>query len=253
MSLPSRMCSFRCARAANSWSCVTMTIVMPSSALMRASRSMICRADLRVQVAGRLVGQQQLRLAGQRARDRHALLLPARELAGQVPHARGQPQLGQRLLDALLALGGRHAAVAQRHVDVVEHVQVGDQVEALEDEADLLVAQPRQALVGQPAHVLAVQPVLALVEVVQQARHRQERRLARARRPHDGHELAALDRHASRPPAPRSRPAPRGTPCARRACISSMGEAQRRFGRDGSGDGVIVIGTASYSTSKRHV
>ena len=35
---------------------------------------------------------------------------------------------------------GRHAAVAQGHVDVVEDIEVRDQVEGLEDEADLLVA-----------------------------------------------------------------------------------------------------------------
>ena len=46
-----------------------------------------------------------------------------------------------------LALGRGEAAVAQRHVDVVEQVQVGDQVEALEDEAELLVAQARARVV----------------------------------------------------------------------------------------------------------
>ena len=37
-----------------------------------------------VEVAGRLVGQQQRRLVDQRAGDGHALLLPARELVGMV-------------------------------------------------------------------------------------------------------------------------------------------------------------------------
>ena len=99
----------------------------------------------RVEVAGRLVGQQQARLAGQRARDRHALLLAAGQLGRVVLHARAQAHAGQRLLDAAPALGGVEAAVAQRHVDVVEQVEVGDQVEALEDEADLLVAQRASA------------------------------------------------------------------------------------------------------------
>ena len=58
-----------------------------------------------------------------------------------------RPDALERVLDALLALGAREAAIAQRHVDVVEQVEVGDQVEALEDEADLLVAQLRARLV----------------------------------------------------------------------------------------------------------
>jgi hypothetical protein len=60
----------------------------------------------RVQVAGRLVGQQQLGAADQGAGDGHALLLPARELRRQVAHARGQAQVGQHLLDAPGPLAG---------------------------------------------------------------------------------------------------------------------------------------------------
>ena len=40
----------------------------------------------------------------------------------------------------LPALGRLHAAVGERQLDVLEHRQVADQVEALEDEADLAVA-----------------------------------------------------------------------------------------------------------------
>src|SRR3546814_17134734 len=42
---------------------------------------------------------------------------------------RAQPHLPQRLLDPAPALGGVHAAVAQRHVAVVEQVEVRDQVD----------------------------------------------------------------------------------------------------------------------------
>ena len=54
----------------------------------------------RIEVAGRLVGEQEARLAGERARDRDALLLAARELRRQVLHARGEADELQRLLDA---------------------------------------------------------------------------------------------------------------------------------------------------------
>ena len=72
-----------------------------------------------------------------------------------------QADAAERVLDAPLALGRVEAAVAQRHVDVVEQVEVGDEVEALEDEADLLVAQARARVVVEAAHIDAVEQVLA--------------------------------------------------------------------------------------------
>ena len=50
----------------------------------------------------------------------------------------------ERFDHALAALGLGHAvAVGQRQLDVLEHGQVADQVEGLEDEADLAVADAR--------------------------------------------------------------------------------------------------------------
>ena len=50
------------------------------------------------------------------------------------------PTRSSAALHALLALGGAHAAVGERQLDVLEHREVADQVEALEDEPDLAVA-----------------------------------------------------------------------------------------------------------------
>ena len=121
-----------------------MMMVVPISLMLLEQVHDLARHQ-RVEVAGGLVRQHQLRVAGERARDGHALLLAARELRRDVLHARGQADDLQRVGDALVALRGLHAAVAQRHVDVVVDVEVGHQVEALEDEADLLVAQRASA------------------------------------------------------------------------------------------------------------
>src|SRR5690606_34291845 len=64
------------------------------------------------------------------------------------------------------------------------------QVEALEDEADLLVAELAALVVGQAAHVLAVEPELAAGEGLQQAGDVEEGGLAGARWPGDGDEFA---------------------------------------------------------------
>ena len=49
----------------------------------------------------------------------------------------------ERFRDALLTLRGAHAAISQRQLNVLVNRQVADQVEALEDEADFAVSDPR--------------------------------------------------------------------------------------------------------------
>ena len=155
-----------------------------------------------VEVAGWLVGQEEGRVAGDGARDGDALLLAAGELRGHVLHARAQAHQIKRAADALAPVGRVHAPVAQRHVDVVEDVQVRDEVEALEDEADALVAQLRARIIGQLAHVGAIELVDARLEVLQQPRDVQEGGLAGAGGAGDGDELPAPS-----PPGEKSRSA----------------------------------------------
>ena len=80
-------------------------------------------AVLRIQVARGLVGQQNRRLAAHRARHGDALLLAARELAGQVLGAVRHAHALERRRHALLALGRAHAAVGERQLDVLEDVR----------------------------------------------------------------------------------------------------------------------------------
>ena len=100
-------------------------------------------AVLRIQVSGRLVGQQDRRIAGQRARHGHALLLTAGELRGIVLHAVRHAHALQRFLHALLALRRRHAAIGERQLDVLVNGEIADQIESLEDEADFAIADAR--------------------------------------------------------------------------------------------------------------
>ena len=65
---------------ASSWSCVTITQVTPTLLMMLLQLELGLRAQLAVERAQRFVEQQQLRALGQAARQRHALLLAAREL-----------------------------------------------------------------------------------------------------------------------------------------------------------------------------
>jgi hypothetical protein len=110
--------------SASSWSCVTNTggeaellVQVPEPAPERL-------AHLRVERAEGLVQQQQLRLDRERARERHALALPARELGRvAVRHALELHALEQ-FRDALGALGAARPVAPALHPeperDVVE-------------------------------------------------------------------------------------------------------------------------------------
>jgi hypothetical protein len=106
---------------------------------------------------------------------------------------RSELDLLERRLRALLPLARGHAGVDERQLDVVERRGARQQVEGLEDEPDLLVADARQLVVVHRAHLLAVQEVGALRRRVEAADEVHQRGLAGTRRAHDGHVLALLD------------------------------------------------------------
>src|SRR5207249_3003114 len=74
---------------------------------------------LRVEVAGRLVAQDDLRTAKQRSRDGDALALAARQLDRHVALPIGDAQPAQQI-DGALALGADALAEERRREDVVE-------------------------------------------------------------------------------------------------------------------------------------
>ena len=124
-----------------SW--VTMTMVMPASRLSAVSSVHDVAAGRRVEVAGRLVGEDDLRAGDDGPRDGDALLLAAGKLVGVVAGAVGQADLVERLERQAPPLGGRHAAIDQRQLDVLDRRGARQQVEALEDEADEMAAEQR--------------------------------------------------------------------------------------------------------------
>jgi hypothetical protein len=146
-----------------------------------------------VQVAGGLVRQQDGRGHHESAGDGDALALAARQLVRAVVDALAQLDHLQRLAGAGETLFLGDAGVDERQLHVVQRGRARQQVEGLEDEADLAVAHGRQLVVVHLGHHVAVQHVAALRGRVQAADDVHERRLARARRPHHRHVLALRD------------------------------------------------------------
>jgi hypothetical protein len=113
---------------------------MPISRFSSKNSSCISRG-LGVEVAGRLVTQQQPGRQQQRPGQRHPLLLAARQLARPVGQALAQPDPHQQALGLLGALAPVHAADQAGHHGVFQRGELGQQMMELEHEADRAIAK----------------------------------------------------------------------------------------------------------------
>jgi hypothetical protein len=86
-------------------------------------------AVLRVEVSGRLIGQEHQGISHQRARHGDTLLLSSGELAGKMPGAVSHADLLQGLVHLLRALRRLGAPVGEGQLDVLEDGEVPDEVE----------------------------------------------------------------------------------------------------------------------------
>src|SRR6185437_7249794 len=93
-------------------------------------------------------------------------------------HAMRHPDLFESAMDAFFALYPAHLAIGERQLDVFVHREITNQVEALEDETDLLVADACAVGKVEALHRLAVQDIGAVGRRVEEADDRQQRRFA---------------------------------------------------------------------------
>jgi hypothetical protein len=148
------------------------------------------RAVPRIEISCRLVGEQQLGIVRERARDCHPLLFAARELRRIVMRAGAQADFLDERLRPRLCRGAPHDF--HWHEDVLVGRERWNEVERLEDEADFRAAQVCEVV------LLHARGVLAVDEDVPRRRiepgdEREQRGLAAAGRADDRHELAAWD------------------------------------------------------------
>src|SRR5580698_2273235 len=91
----------------------------------------------------------------------------------------------------LSAFAGRYTSVIkERHLNIFLHVQLIDQVEALKDEANKVLAQIGQLSFGFARDVLAIEPVLSRGGGIEHPDDVEKRGFAAAGGSHDRHELA---------------------------------------------------------------
>ena len=142
-----------------------------------------------VQVAGRLVGEDDGRPAHDGPGDRDALALAAGQLGWPVPEPVTEPDALQRVDRRAAALGGRDAPVQQAVRHVLHHPVVLEQEELLEHESQAAGPPGGQLPVGQPGGVLAGHLDDPGGGPLQRPGDVQQRGLPRAGRPGDGDPL----------------------------------------------------------------
>ena len=127
-----------------------------------------------------------------RARDRDALLLTARELVRSGAGLVREPDEREHLRNLAADRGSRFALHAERVRDVLERRPVAQQLEVLEDAPDVATEQ-RHLRALEPRQVAAADddPAVARLELLEE--QPDDRGLARARRADDEDELALLD------------------------------------------------------------
>ena len=127
----------RSAKPARSGLWVTSSTVLPARRVSLLEQGHHLGSGLGVQVAGGLVGEDQGGIMGQGARHRHPLLLAARQHVREAAGAIRQPHFGEQV-QGPAAARLRHAALElQGQQQVLLHRQGGDEVVALEHEADM--------------------------------------------------------------------------------------------------------------------
>ena len=151
----------------------------------------------RVEVGGGLVGENDHRVGHQGSRHRHPLALPAGELVRPVMGAVGEADLGQGPSGSLAAALPRHPsrrrADEERELHVLEGGEDRDEVEGLEDEADLFRAQVGEGIVAESGHVRIADQDPARRGMVEAADQVQEGGLPGSGGTGDRDELAPLD------------------------------------------------------------
>ena len=164
------------------------------SSVAREGREMIedRRRVFGIEVSRRFVGEEELRPVEEGARQRDALALARAQFRWHMVCAVGD----SKPLDQFCRAGAGVGSARQRercHQHIVEHVQVGDEMELLEDESNGRRAERRPLFRSQRIGVLPGDKDFAIRRFEQPSRRKQQGRFSAAARPPDGEEPSRSD------------------------------------------------------------
>ena len=144
----------------------------------------------RVEVAGRFVRQHDGWFRHQSTCDCDSLLLASRQFARTVGDSIAESDLIQGFERTLSSDRSWYSLVEERDADVFHDVQFADQIEGLEDEADLSTSDRTEFLVRKCGDIDAFQQVGPAGGRVQASQQIHQGRFSGTGGAHDGHVLA---------------------------------------------------------------
>ncbi len=100
-----------------------------------------------VEISSRLVGEEDRRAVDEGAGDGDALALAAGHFVRAMVHAIGETDIAERAERDFTALVRIDAGINEWQLDVPQRAGLGEQIEGLEDEPDLVVADVRELVV----------------------------------------------------------------------------------------------------------
>ncbi len=142
-----------------------------------------------VEISGGLVGENDLRLIDQRARNGHSLLLAAGELRGEMRQAVAESHTLQRFLGLLFV---RDAMEILRKHHIFKSREIRHEMKLLEDEADLFRAVTHQLVFAEFRKIDAVNYHMAGGESVQAAENVDQGSFPRAGGAHERDPFAGV-------------------------------------------------------------
>ena len=143
-----------------------------------------------VQIAGRLIRQNQRRRIDKSTSDTHPLLFTAGKLAGQVLGSIFEPDPFQ-CLQCFFFIG--HTVIVLGDHDVFNGVEVIDEVKLLENQTDLVTVKLRQLTAAVLGDVPPVKNHLSCGWFIHAANNVHHGTLARTGRSHNGDPLTLID------------------------------------------------------------
>jgi hypothetical protein len=144
-----------------------------------------------IEIAGGLVGEQQLGAGNKRAGNRDALLFTARELRRIMAETLREPNRTETLRRCCERVAT--ATQLQWQCDVLERGHRRDQMKRLKHNPDAIAAQTRQPILVEAPEVLRVDPYSAGGRSFEPAEHHQQARFPRARGTDQSNGFASLD------------------------------------------------------------
>ena len=162
--------------------------------LLKETQELVSRFG--VERAGRLIGEDELRVCDKRAGDGGALLLSARDLIGVFLQDVLDAELCGNRIERAAHLVVLLAREHQRQEDIVLNRKGVEQIKILKHEAQIVTAEGGYLLLLYLDDVASVEQDLSGARLIERSEDIQKRRLAAAALAHDGDVFALLNREA---------------------------------------------------------